>query len=310
MDTLDEARIDVVVATDTAYALPTAVTLRSLAACTTGPIRVTVLHEAVPRDVRARIEQSIGSSQVAVVWIDLGRRDLGIDVSASHLPRAACFRLRIGSLLDDDVRRCLYLDVDLLIETSLRPLWDSDLGGRTAAAVRSVNFPNIATRGAFDRWRTLGLDPRQPYFNSGVVLLDVERWRQLGLEEKAVAHLSSHERSGPNLDQNAWNYVLHKDWLELDPKWNQQTPFLDDQHGVHLVYDDETIDRVRQEPAVVHFLDRPKPWQHACTHPAAPRWTEVAARTGFGPPDPAVPTLADELRRRVRRAGGVILKGK
>lgn len=307
---MNDHRIEVVVATDASYVRPTAVTLRSLVAQTPGPIRVTVLHDSVPRHQRQAVERSVDGDGVRFAWLDMGPRDLGVDVSRSHLPRAACFRLQIGSLLGDDVVRCLYLDVDLLVEASVRPLWETDLGDRSGAAVRSVNFPSVGTRGAFDHWRELGLDPRQPYFNSGVVLLDLRRWRSLGLEARAIEHLSSPQRSGPNLDQNAWNYVLHRDWLELDPRWNQQTPFLDDQHGVALLYDDETIDRVRRSPAIVHFLDRPKPWQHGCTHPAAGRWTEVAAQTTFGRPELRAPTMTQQLRRRVRRAGGVLLKGR
>lgn len=303
-------RMEVVVATDLAYVRPTAVTLRSLARRTPGPIRVNVLHDAVPPGARKQVETSVEDGEVDFSWIDLSGGGIDTDVASSHLPRSACFRLKVGSLLGADVGRCLYLDVDLLVESSLRALWETDLDGCTAAAVRSVNFPHISTRGAFDQWRELGLDPRAGYFNSGVVLLDLERWRRLRLEDQVFEHLKSPLRSGPNIDQNAWNYVLHGDWLELDPRWNQQTPFLDDQHGVHLVYDDQTVERVRREPAVVHFLDRPKPWEHGCTHPSASRWLDVAAQTTFGKPDLRPPTLASEIRRRVRRAGGVLLKGR
>lgn len=302
--------MEIVVATDAGYARPTAVTLRSLARSTSGPIRVTILHDGVPRKIRGEVQESVERSEVELTWIDLSSSALGIDVGSSHLPRSACFRLKLGSLLTDDVHRCLYLDVDLLVEASLRPLWETDLAGRTAAAVRSVNFPHIATRGAFDHWRALGLDPRAGYFNSGVVLIDLERWRRKGLEGQVFEHLRSSLRSGPNIDQNAWNFVLHGDWLELDPRWNQQTPLLDDQHGVHLIYDDDTIERVRREPAVTHFLDRPKPWQHGCSHPARSRWMDVAATTALGRPELRPPTLAAETRRRLRRAGGVLRKGR
>ncbi|OAY77341.1 putative galacturonosyltransferase-like 7 [Ananas comosus] len=95
----------------------------------------------------------------------------------------------LAELLEPCVRRVIYLDSDLVVVDDVAKLWATDLRGRTVGAPEycaAANFsayftprfwsdPRLVAAAAFGRRR------RRPcYFNTGVMVLDLERWRRGG----------------------------------------------------------------------------------------------------------------------------------
>lgn len=301
--------LHVVVATDENFAMPTAVTLRSLLTNGGGDIAVTVLHDGLSLDTIDAILSSIPQPFPAVNWFDVSDFDVQ-PTTASHLPDSTYFRLRLADALPLSATRALYLDVDVLVRHPLTDLYRFDLSGSVLAAVQSVNYPHVATRGAVNHWHRLGLDPRAPFFNAGVLLVDLDRWRRDGIADAALDYLRS-PHCGKGADQEALNVACSRRWLELDPTWNLQTPMLDDQHGAHLLFDRDAIDAARTDPRIVHFQTRPKPWHRGDDHPWRREWLDVAGGTAFeAVADLRERTLADEWRWRTRRAASALVKGR
>ncbi|MCA0293499.1 MAG: glycosyltransferase family 8 protein [Actinobacteria bacterium] len=300
----------VVVATDENFIIPTATALRSLSLNDSGMVTVWVLASGVPDPERRRIEQSVVGTMTAIEWVDMESAQLG-DTSGSPIGRATYFRLAIGDLLPSSVRKVLYLDVDVLVVDSLAPLWDRPLEQhQVIAAVRSVHFPSMCTYGAMDHWPQLGLDPRAPYFNAGVMMIDLEGWRALDVGRRCLEHLASPLANGSLADQEALNVVLAGRWGELDPRWNQQSPFLERNRGVEALYPDEVIRAAREHPAVIHFLNRPKPWHRDCTHPARGAWQAVANDTAFAPIALERTSVTAQAKWRIRRAASALVRGR
>lgn len=296
------------VATDAAFALPTSVALRSAVARTPGPVRFTVLHDALSVDLRGRVEASLPDGDWVVRWVDMSGTHVGR--RSPHLSPAANYRLSADDAFGRDAQRIVYLDGDVLVRKNLAPLFDVDLEGRTIGAVRSVNFPNVGSWGAVDHWPELGLDPRAPFFNSGVLVVDVSRWRERRIGPRSLEYLDSPLAGGANADQEALNVALHHDWTALDPTWNQQTPMLDHRRGAHLVFTDEQLEEALSDPAIVHFLDRPKPWHRDCTHPFREEWRAIAEATAFAPISLERTPWRRAMSWRIRRAASALLRGR
>ncbi|HEV2309377.1 MAG TPA: glycosyltransferase family 8 protein [Acidimicrobiia bacterium] len=305
-----DPRLRVVLATDRSYALPTAVTLRSLLlANAPSPVDVTILHDAVDASTRALVDASAPEGASGTVeWIDLHGHAVA-SLPPGGLAPAAWFRLAIPEVVGPGTR-VVYLDTDVLVRQSLQPLASVELGGAAIGAIRSVNFPSLASWGAVDEWRELGLPPRAPYFNSGVVVVDTDAWLDAGVDARVLELVESGIVHRALPDQKALNIALCGRWRELDPTWNQQTPLLDDRKGAHLLYTDEVVDRVRHEPAVVHFSDRPKPWHRDSTHPFRHEWRSVANETAFAPIKLIRPRLAESATWRAKRAAAALVRGK
>ncbi|MCO5321153.1 MAG: glycosyltransferase family 8 protein [Microthrixaceae bacterium] len=300
---------DVVVATDAGFAMPTAVALRSLIMSGGGPFRVTVIHDSVDEQLQMRIRRSLPASDHELSFID--STPFVVNRSRSnHLPVATYFRLFLADVLPQCRGRVLYLDVDVLVRRDVTALWDLDVHDNALAAVQSVHYPFVATRGAVNDWRKLGLDPATRFFNAGVMLVDLERWRGADVKRSALSYLES-DSLGGGADQEALNVALSGRWEALTPTWNQQTPLLSDHHGAHLIFSEGEIDEARSDPAIVHFQTRPKPWHRGCTHPWRQDWLECAANVEFdGIEGRRERRLPAEARWRARRAASAILKGR
>lgn len=164
--------------------------------------------------------------------------------SESGLPGASYGRLMLPQILATSARRIVYLDGDTLIDRDIHELATLDLHGNTIGAVPDLAFLTLHDRQEV-RAR-LGLPADAAYFNSGVLLIDVARWREQKVLDRALA--ASHRQ--PALfkegDQCLLNHVLARDWLEIDPSWNWQP-----------------LAR-RSEPwmtrAIHHFAGGKKPW--------------------------------------------------
>jgi lipopolysaccharide biosynthesis glycosyltransferase len=181
---------------------------------------------------------------------------------------AAYYRLAVPQALD--VERFLYVDADTLCEVDVNELQSLDMGNAPAGLV-----PEAPLAGAADRIvaMQLGNSPVEPYYNSGVILVNIAEWRRQRVTERALEYLTQHH---PNYwDQSALNVVLHGIAMQLDERFNcianmrKNWPALRKSRS--------------QMGALVHFLDYPKPWDFLgeWVHPQYGLWRSVLDKTAM-----------------------------
>lgn len=153
-------------------------------------------------------------------------------------------RLFFDRLIHTDVPRLLYIDCDILVRWPIEELIGSDLEGRTLGAVKDPHALVSSNHRDGNQDRDL-FDPADPYFNSGVLLIDLDKWRAMDVP----ARLRSLERDGilQRLvnDQQLLNYLFKNNWTQLDLSWNTLAA------GVAM----EALD-----PKAVHYTGIDKPW--------------------------------------------------
>ena len=103
-------------------------------------------------------------------WIDFSRWSERLHLHMQwQISLSSYGRLFIGRMLSDDIVKCLYLDCDMILCNKLDSLWDFDMNGHTIAAVQdTVNA---------DTKENVGLHAQERYFNAGLLLIDLEKWR-------------------------------------------------------------------------------------------------------------------------------------
>jgi lipopolysaccharide biosynthesis glycosyltransferase len=211
-------------------------------------------------------------------------------VPFDHVSTAALLRLNIHGLVPQ-ANRVIYLDADTVVLGDIRELFESDLCGNAAGGV--LDFGMYSTR----RYRNFveGSDDLDTYFrlqlgleledityiNSGVLLLDLQRLREMKFFERASAMLA---RQADRLwwrDQDVINVLLDGQIELLDPKWNclQWSLF----KGPENLYFAEThtaaVRRQINSPAILHFISRYKPWTGSHRYPTTSAWWKYAYST-------------------------------
>jgi lipopolysaccharide biosynthesis glycosyltransferase len=227
-------------------------------------LRVFVIDGGITPESRQRFEEKIASrDNVEVEWVKIDPAQLKDLPTAGHLLSSVYLRLLMGDLLPAELDRVIYLDVDMLVEGDLSELWREEFGQAIVLAVRNYS------RSIMRSYLPLpGVHPaqrrRQRYFNSGVMLVNLNRWREEQIGHAALEYIREHRSAIQYGDQDGLNAVLFGKWEELDISWNAQVDKLlnPQQLGQGEMYDEirDRRDELLYHPRIQHFTGGKKPW--------------------------------------------------
>jgi lipopolysaccharide biosynthesis glycosyltransferase len=220
------------------------------------------LHIFVLSDIglaeKTQLRETLKRNSDDISFLDVPDGQLGHLMTSVHVSNATYARLLMGELLPRDIDRVLYLDSDIVVRGDIEELWNTDLGGKTVGAV--LDIPRFTFQ------NKLGMPPDAPYFNGGVLLIDLYRWRDLNIGKRALNFATEHPNRLTWWDQCALNLFLLGDWLALDSVWNFQTLLVAQNcHGLlrFARVDRRALDRAR----IIHFSGPSKPWHYLNDHP-------------------------------------------
>jgi lipopolysaccharide biosynthesis glycosyltransferase len=158
--------------------------------------------------------------------------------------------------MEPDTERVLYLDVDMVLRADAFSLVTADLEGNIAGAAVDPFIPTFDSVQGIERCGELGFRGDEPYFNAGMLVVDLPRWREAGVAAACYAHIQSQRSLLNQFDQDALNVVLAGKWKELDPGWQthpRHENATGEEGGTALLY---------------HFSGPWKPWMYPLGHQA------------------------------------------
>jgi lipopolysaccharide biosynthesis glycosyltransferase len=253
----------IVFAIDESYVRPLCVALTSLAASCApvlGQLRVVLVYEELSAYALQTVQRTAKSLRLLLRAIQLPERMP--DYAPSRWSSATYLRLSIPSLLSDE-KFALYLDTDVLILGDLTPLLTTDLQTACVGAVRDSLSPTVG-QSVLPGWKELGMREGSEYFNAGVMLINLEAWREQQVAARCRDLLLAYPQYITHPDQDALNYVLRDSWVRLDSLWNVFAAsalekigwldFSDDGSRARRLHDDEGRARI------LHYAG-PKPWE-------------------------------------------------
>lgn len=151
----------------------------------------------------------------------------------SYISIPAYYRLKLPTLLPD-VERVIYFDCDVVVNTSLRDLFNVEMGDCIVAGVRDLNKKMVKK------------NPR--YVNSGVLVFDVKKMTDFGIEREFAGWTREHFDTIKLGDQEIINEVLKGKIKVVDDEWNVQSSNFVNRSSY------------TNDPKVIHFVSNKKPW--------------------------------------------------
>ena len=209
--------------------------------------------------VKSRIETFSGKFRYVDVSAKIDKlQSMG---ACSYVSYAVYSRIFIGELLPDRHGKVLYLDCDTLIVGAIAEIFDTDLRGNPLALAPDAVHPAYK--------RVIALPENKPYYNTGVTLIDLDKWRRRRCTERLMEELESPHGRNPLGDQDIIVRVLNDETTKLDRRWN----FL----SQYILY------RRREKPAIYHFSGNTlgRPWFTSSRHPLRESYRRAAAEAGL-----------------------------
>ena len=160
---------------------------------------------------------------------------------------ATYHRILIAEVLFPEVQKVLYMDADTLCVGDISEILDIPFDGSPCMSV-----PDRGT------WldghkKELGIPVSDPYFNAGVMYIDLAKWNELGMSARMVELLDGKKLSFQ--DQDALNLLARNDIKALPVRYNQF--FLMKEKG----------NEIPPGTVILHFAGELKPWQPWCDNP-------------------------------------------
>ncbi|MGZ8202203.1 MAG: glycosyltransferase family 8 protein [Burkholderiales bacterium] len=177
--------------------------------------------------------------------------------------------------------KAIFLDSDLLILQDLGRLWDVPAKDTHVLAVQDPAVPFVSSCDGLARYEALRIAPETPYFNAGLMVVNVEKWRSDDIPAAALRFIEAHAHELNYCDQDALNAVLIGKWRALDPRWQVQPRFAGSRQMPlpHLAPDARLA--LVADPWVYHFSGRLKPWAYSGNGAADRLFFEYLDRTGW-----------------------------
>lgn len=268
---IDPAAVVVAFGVDGAYAPHLAATVASVrAASEAARFHFIVVNEGIDRATQARVQKIAPDD--GFTWARVDDPELLAMTGSGHISRATFFRLALPRIAPAATGRVLYLDSDLIVARDLTELWETDLGGAPLGAVcdSGMDWKPFA--------RTWGLpESRGPYFNAGVLLIDLDRVRREGTFDLAIDVLR--RTALTYMDQDALNITHWGRWRPLSAIWNVQHTML--LGGAAPDAPPAMMASKSTKPGIVHYTGRNKPWLVDGYHPYGWLYWRALKRTDF-----------------------------
>ena len=266
--------LNVVFSSDNNYAQHMGVVIYSLLKFNSdfSEINLFIIDNNILEDNKKRLTQVASKfDNAAIVWIPFERwkEKLKVQMDYWTISISAYARLFVGSMLGESVERVLYLDCDMLIQRSLKELWKTSLDEYVVAAVQDA--VGDATKSG------VGLSADERYFNSGMLLINLRKWRELGIEQKCLKFIKEKDGNVLHHDQGVLNGVLKGKWFRLPIENNLMTiNYIFDRErliswsGEHAgFYSAKEISKAIESPVILHYTPSftSRPWCKGCVHP-------------------------------------------
>ena len=254
-------KITIVLACDDNYAQHAAVAAASVLLSTVAAKRVQfyILGDRLNSKNKKRLQDTIQQLGGMVFFPDVSGKVVENGYISGHLSRAAYFRLALPDIVPGNIEKAIYLDTDLVVFDDVVKLWEIDMNEKPVGAI--CDYGIMASKHMRQqKQKTLGLQPGQSYFNSGVMVIDLNQWRK---KEYAVHLMEIVKcREFRHHDQDALNETFKNNWCELPLRWNVIPPVFNLFFKLLCRSDlrNHAI-TAKRNPAVFHWAGRYKPWE-------------------------------------------------
>lgn len=194
------------------------------------------------------------------------------NINGHYISADTYIRLFVPETLDKSIDKILYMDVDMVVIGDISDIFKVDLGNNLLAAIMDTPKKNRNER--------LGIPQEYGYFNAGLLMINVQKWKELGLTSKCIQFITEHSSLIRQHDQDVLNALAFNMWQRIPFKWNMLNSFFYTPPFIASEYIKE-MEECYKDVRIAHYSGAVKPWHTWCRHPYYSMYYKYLAKTPF-----------------------------
>lgn len=248
-------------------------------------IRIYIVQDQISDENQHKIKDIITSYKREVIFIDKPdiRGMLCVELKTLRWSDSAFSRLFLKKIFGEKaaIDRILYLDCDVMVVSSLKELYETDINNWLGAAC-------LECMGDFHK-RVIGRNPNNNYVNSGVLLVNVKKWIEEDVDTIESNFIKMYEGNIEYVDQGVINGTISDEFRLVGPQYNLTSMAFDMSYEEMQIYRKPSFGYSKEEweyalrhPAIIHFTTSflsIRPWYKGSDHPYAMQWMEYHKKT-------------------------------
>lgn len=233
--------MNVAVSVNSAYIMPLKVMLYSLAQNTGKKLHIYLLYCSLNAAERGSVKAFVEGEchgTLHEIFVD-EKLFVKYPYNKSLWSVEMFFRLLLPYILDPTVEKILWLDADIIVCGNIDGFYDMEMGGHYLCAAPDHSGKELGER--------LNIDPKQTYFNSGVLIMDLPAIRDNISQEQLLTFMVRNKERLRFPDQDALNLLMGHNVLLFD----------------ELIYNNQEHlhKKVAKNVCVIHYIMPIKPWK-------------------------------------------------
>lgn len=259
--------INIVCCTDHKYIMPTGVMIYSV--CKNHQENTVIFHlicndDITPND-KEKIKKIIVKFKNHVIFYNIDFNipkcfTIGENNQSNHITISTYYRIFLTDILPKELDKVIYLDVDLVIKHSLYDIYNINIDDYGIAATYDSSFQNS------DNYKRLKLLENDSYFNAGVLLINLNFWRENNIKQKCIDVATKMKGKLKYHDQDILNYIFYQKKIILPFTYNLSSGFLYNDYTLSNKFQEE-LNYAINNPYIIHYTGASKPWHSSCIHP-------------------------------------------
>lgn len=281
--------MNILFVTDERFAEVCTVAMRSIA-INDDYVHFFVIQDNVNESTQSKMKQSIDDLHCEVTFItpEIIENKFNVNVESGIWPMTCLQRLFLCDYLPVEMNKILYLDCDIIARKSLQNLYNVEFeNGEYCAAV-----PDCVS----DTCRqNIGISKLSDYYNSGVLLINLDLWRKDNVANKFMTIMSENEGKLQYPDQDIINIAFENKIKKLNAKYNvtsYEYAYTYDElmfyHNASFYIDKTEYENAVSDPYIFHFTNDillMRPWIKGNNHPLFLEWIALRNNTAWGNDD-------------------------
>lgn len=240
--------INILVSTDDNYVMPTCVLLESIFDNQNEEIGVYLLWSNLSSTSIETINKIANGKRKNIHFIKIDDGIFAELKTKDYISKETYFRLMASKYLPKDMERILWLDSDMIIRGDISKLYNMNFDGNAVIACPHGN----AMKATIDvNCKNIGIKYREQYFNAGMMLCNLCKWKQMDIEQK-IREISSKKLKMEFPGQDLTNLVFNGSVKCVD--------FIKYNCMIHSLDCENLLNKAKAEALIVHFVGRAKPW--------------------------------------------------